>query len=110
MGSEGSRVQGSVLGTATLRAESETGSIVTIGAPTCKLASLYIYPVKSLRGVRVDEIAIANGRLVGDRDWVVDRDGNFMHQRDYPQMARIEATLMAAGVSVRTAELGPLEV
>ena len=49
------------------------------------LSGLFIYPVKSLRGVSLHEADIQDGRLAGDRRWVVvDSAGRFMHQRDYP--------------------------
>src|ERR671914_587873 len=59
-----------------------------------QLADLYVYPVKSLRGYAVDRVEISDGRIAGDRLWiVVDAGGAFMHQRDYPQMARVGTSL-----------------
>jgi uncharacterized protein YcbX len=76
-----------------------------------RLASLYIYPVKSLRGVCLEEAALENGRLVGDRNWLlVDSAGRFMHMRDYPQMARVEATIAPTGITVRRDGLPPLAI
>ena len=36
-----------------------------------ELTGIYIYPVKSLRGVSLETAALENGRLVGDRTWLV---------------------------------------
>lgn len=80
-------------------------------APTLELTGIFIYPVKSLRGVRLDEVAIENGRLAGDRTWLlVDSAGEFMHQRDWPQMTRVRAVPSARGIVVGTAGMPDLEV
>jgi len=76
-----------------------------------ELAGIYIYPVKSLRGVRLAEVTLENGSLPGDRLWIlVDGDGRFMHQRDYPQMARVSAAITPTGIAVSTASLPELEI
>ena len=79
--------------------------------PTIRLTGIYIYPVKSLRAVRLEEATLENGRLVGDREWMlVHPSGYFMHMRDYPQMARVEATITGRGLAVRTHGMQPLEI
>lgn len=76
-----------------------------------QLTGIYIYPVKSLRGVRLERTTIENGRLPGDREWiVVDPDGRFMHQRDYPQMARVAATVTPSGLTLSSDGVGSLAV
>lgn len=63
------------------------------------VAALYSYPIKSMRGVRRDTLDIADGRPDADRLWLlVDEDGRFMHQRDFPQMARVEIALFDESV------------
>ena len=82
-----------------------------MGRSAIELSAIYIYPVKSLRGVSLRDAALDNGRLVGDREYLlVGPSGWFMHQRDYPQMTRIEATPTDGGLVVRTAALPPLEI
>ena len=79
--------------------------------PGIELTGIYIYPVKSLRGVSVRVGPLENGRLVGDRTWLLaDEAGWFMHMRDYPQMARVEATITAHGVRVHTGGMPDLEI
>ena len=79
--------------------------------PTVELTGVYIYPVKSLRGVRLDEAPLENGRLVGDRTWLlVDEAGRFMHMRDYPQMARVAAAITDVGIRLTTDGVPDLEV
>lgn len=66
-----------------------------------ELTGIFIYPVKSLRGVRLEEALLQDGRLVGDREWLLlDAAGRFMHMRDYPQMARVEVTITTRGITV----------
>lgn len=85
--------------------------ILAMTGTTKELTAIYIYPVKSLRGVSLHDAALENGRLVGDRDWLlVDAAGRFMHMRDYPQMARVEATTTERGIVVRTDGLPALEI
>jgi len=79
--------------------------------PAIELTGVYIYPVKSLRGVRLDDARLENGRLVGDRNWLLtDGAGRFMHMRDYPQMARVEATITGKGIALRTDGMPVLEI
>jgi uncharacterized protein YcbX len=76
-----------------------------------QLTGIYIYPVKSLRGIGLEHVTLENGRLPGDRLWIlVDANGHFMHQRDFPQMARIAAAITPLGISVSTDGLTDLPV
>ena len=80
-------------------------------AESIVVSALFIYPVKSLRGVPVDAAALHEGRFVGDREYlVVNGDGRFMDQRRYPRMARVEAMITAAGVRLRSAGFPDLDV
>jgi uncharacterized protein YcbX len=65
------------------------------------IAELNLYPVKGCRGIALREAALAETGLtveeIGDREWVVvDADGEFLSQREYPKMALIE-TRLASG-------------
>jgi uncharacterized protein YcbX len=60
------------------------------------LAALYLYPVKSCRGLAVTAAEVDERGLVGDRRFmVVDAHGQFLTQRAHPRMALIETTLTA---------------
>ena len=79
--------------------------------PAIELSGIYIYPVKSLRGIGLERARTVDGRLAGDREWLlVDRHGRFMHQRDYPQMTRVGTAVTADGISVSMDGLPPLDV
>lgn len=76
-----------------------------------ELSSIYVYPVKSLRGFVVDHARIEKGGVVGDRMWiVVDARGSFMHQRDYPRMATVSAEYGSSALVLQAPGMRPLEV
>jgi len=63
-----------------------------------QLTELYIYPVKSMAGIRLQKSKVDTLGLQYDRRWmVVTPKGHFMTQRMYPQMARIQPSLDAEG-------------
>lgn len=76
------------------------------------LSSLFIYPVKSLRGCSLAIGEVDGLGLVGDRRFmVVDEGGRFLTQRTIPQMALIDTAIVGSqlilsraghGVSVST--------
>jgi len=63
--------------------------------PTIFIRELWIYPVKSLGGVRVDVAPItAAGSLALDREWiVVDPQAGMVWQGDIPRMTLVRASL-----------------
>lgn len=55
-----------------------------------KITGLYIYPVKSLRGISLQTSELDARGLVHDRAWmIVDHANNFVTQRQFPAMAAI---------------------
>lgn len=57
-----------------------------------KVASLHIYPVKSIAGVELDRAETAARGFVGDRRFmVIDETGNFLSQRTHPQLGHVRA-------------------
>ena len=59
------------------------------------IAQLWIYPVKSCGGIRVPKALLTPTGLEHDRAWmVVDLDGEFLSQRELPQMALIQPKLI----------------
>jgi uncharacterized protein len=59
-----------------------------------KLSEIYVYPVKSLGGVSLEETEITDRGLQYDRRWMlVDENNRFLSQREYPQLAIFEITL-----------------
>ncbi len=63
-----------------------------------RVAGLWIYPVKSLGGVAVQEARVGDLGLEGDRRWMlVDAAGRFLTQREYAGLALGRAAVGAAG-------------
>ena len=62
------------------------------------LQDIYIYPVKSLGGIRVDEAKVEERGLQFDRRWMlVDKQGTFLSQRSHPVMALLQVVLNENG-------------
>lgn len=58
------------------------------------LSAIFIYPVKSLAGIRVTRWPVIKTGLQYDRKWMlVDSDGQFLSQRKLPRMTLIKTAL-----------------
>lgn len=77
-----------------------------------QLSALYVYPIKSAAGVRVQQAQVEPRGLRGDRRWmVVDELGVSLTQRDVPRMALLRALPLAAnGVELTVPGRAPLEL
>ena len=76
------------------------------------IAGLWIYPIKSVGGVRVRRARItAGGSLAGDREWlVVDEAGAMLWQGMVPRMATLSADLVPGGLGVSNRDGQRIEV
>jgi uncharacterized protein YcbX len=55
-----------------------------------QVTDLYIYPIKSCRGIALDQATVRAKGLLWDREYMlVDTRGNFLSQRQYPQLATV---------------------
>jgi uncharacterized protein YcbX len=71
------------------------------------LSGLFIYPVKSLRGIAVESAQIDELGLVGDRRFmVVDETDRCITQRSSPRMAIIETELTPTELILRAPNVG----
>ncbi|MCX7073802.1 MAG: MOSC domain-containing protein [Methylococcales bacterium] len=58
------------------------------------LSDIFIYPVKSLAGIRISEWDVVETGLKYDRQWMlVDENGQFLSQRRLPKMVLIQTRL-----------------
>ena len=58
---------------------------------SCVISGLYVYPIKSCAGVAVQDAILTETGLEFDRAWmVVDAQGQFLTQREFPRMALIQ--------------------
>jgi uncharacterized protein len=87
-------------GTAHARTEL-TGSKAIHLTTTASIAELYVYPVKSTRGVARARVRVAATGLEWDRQWMlVDPNGTFLSQRSHPQLARIVPEITADALAL----------
>ena len=58
-----------------------------------KVSGLYVYPIKSCKGIELKEASFDKRGIVHDRAWgIVNKEGNVLTQRDLPAMALLEPT------------------
>ena len=75
------------------------------------LKSIYIYPIKGLRGLLQREALVEPRGLVQDRCWMlVDQQNRFLSQRKVPVLVRLVATATEAGLRLSAAGAPELEV
>ena len=79
------------------------------------VTSLTLYPIKSCAGIALQSAMLTETGLsfatVHDREWmVVDRDGQCLTQREYPQMALIRPSLVDGTLVLQTIGATPLEI
>lgn len=66
-----------------------------------RVSGLYVYPVKSMKGIALQEALLTPKGLEHDRRWMVVRaDGRFMTQREEPCLALIHTRLDEHGVTL----------
>ena len=75
------------------------------------LSRLYVYPVKSCRGIELARSQITSTGLQHDREWlIVTPSGRFITQREAPRLALIEPAIDAGNLTLRAPGMAPLEV
>ncbi|HEX2531713.1 MAG TPA: MOSC N-terminal beta barrel domain-containing protein, partial [Burkholderiaceae bacterium] len=79
------------------------------------LTELNLYPIKSCAGIALREATVTTAGLMSeyiyDREWmVVDAQGQFMTQRQYPKMALITPRIKAETLELRAPGMLRLEI
>lgn len=75
------------------------------------LTQLFIYPVKSLAGIALNQAQATPSGLAGDRQWAVAKaDGSLLTQRKEPAMATIKVSLTASGLVLHHSATGSITV
>ena len=63
--------------------------------------NLFIYPVKSLGGISLEQVLITDRGFQYDRRWMlVDEQGIFLSQRERPVMAALQVEISATGLRI----------
>ena len=61
---------------------------------TLKITGLFIYPIKSMKAITLEQAQLTPMGLLNDRLWMVVRsNGRFVTQRDIPQLALVHTGL-----------------
>ena len=67
---------------------------MTDPAPAARIRELWLFPVKSMAGTRVDQAEVTPSGLSGDRSWaVVDGSGATVTARDEPRLREVRPRL-----------------
>jgi len=75
------------------------------------LAALHLYPVKSCRGIAVNEALLTDAGLEHDREWmIVTPEGRFVTQREAPRLALIATDLSEDALTLAAHGAGTLVV
>lgn len=78
---------------------------------TIVVTGLYVYPIKSCRGIPMPRVQMSVHGFRHDREWmVIDRYGNFLTQREHPRMCLIEPRLTDAELIIVAPDMPPLRV
>lgn len=76
-----------------------------------KLSEVNIYPIKSLKGIALQESIVEKRGLRLDRRWMLtDPDGMFFTQREVPKMAAITVRVESGGLRVESEAAGALTI
>jgi uncharacterized protein YcbX len=76
-----------------------------------EITGINIYPVKSLKGIALNEASLTPQGLSNDRRWMVVRsDGRFVTQRDMPRLALVHTSLDDNGVTLSLEALGETSI
>jgi len=75
------------------------------------VTALNIYPVKSCKGIALEQALIADTGFARDREWLIARpDGQFITQRQEPRLALITTALTDDALILSAPEIGTLTI
>jgi len=78
---------------------------------TITLSGLFVYPVKGARGITLDRARAQSLGIEHDRRFmIVDPDGEFLTQRELPEMALLETAIEGDTLVLRARNHGPLRL
>lgn len=69
------------------------------------IKDIYIYPIKSLGGIRLENARLMEKGFENDRRFMLaDENGRFLSQREHPRMALLQTDLVDEGIAVYSKE------
>ena len=70
-----------------------------------RISQLFIYPIKSLRGISLSSSMVTDRGLQYDRRWMlVDENNSFLTLREYPKMTLLKVELKKDGLRIESLE------
>ena len=70
-----------------------------------RISQLFIYPIKSLRGISLSSSMVTDRGLQYDRRWMlVDANNSFLTLREYPKMTLLKVELLRDGLKIESLE------
>ncbi|MCB9026463.1 MAG: MOSC domain-containing protein [Bdellovibrionaceae bacterium] len=76
-----------------------------------QVASLHIYPIKSCKGISVDQLEVNDRGPLWDRNWVLVSDqGQFLSQRQFPELSQVEVFLEEDYIKFGLPSMGYLKI
>ncbi|MEO9483044.1 MAG: MOSC N-terminal beta barrel domain-containing protein [Ekhidna sp.] len=76
-----------------------------------KVSALYIYPIKSLQGISLQEAEVLERGFKHDRRWMlVNQENVLITQRTHPQFSQVGITLTDTGILAKYGNLSDLEI
>jgi uncharacterized protein len=82
-----------------------------LSTTTATVTHLFVYPLKSARGIAKSRVHLSASGFQWDRQWmVVNAVGVFLSQRTHPQLARVIPSITRRALVLRAPELPPLRV
>ena len=72
-----------------------------------QLSEIWIYPIKSLGGICLEQSIVTHRGLEHDRRWMlVDQKGVFLSQREYPELALFQPSIQGEWLTISHQETG----
>ncbi len=79
-----------------------TKSCLSLKMEKLYLSQLFVYPIKSLGGIALQQGNISTRGLEHDREWMlIDQEGTFITQRKHHQLALLQTSMTATTVTVQ---------
>lgn len=78
-----------------------------------KVEGLFIYPIKSLKGISLDQAQIGPRGFKHDRRWMlIEANGQFITQRAYPVLSLLAISLSSSHMTVRSLkdDVSPIQI
>jgi len=80
-------------------------------ALSAAIAGLFVYPVKSCRGIALSSAELTERGLAHDREWmIVDASGRFVSQRELPRLALIGTALSDGALALTAPDQAALRI